>query len=349
MCKAASRDATVERTTKEPVSPMNAWIGIDVAKQTLSVCILTEESKARQRTVTNTASGFRALLVFVERHVPGTLGANRHFCLEATGAYSQPVALFLSEQGERVSVINPYRAKHHGLAQGPSNKTDPADARLLADYCRKENPPLWRAAAPEVRLLVALLRRLESVKEHLVQEGNRQKEPGLPKEIQRSLATMVRHLEKEKVRLEGQIKDHIHRHPDLQRDQELLTSIPGIGDVTAWWILAELPDVELFDSAQQAAAFAGLNPREFRSGTSVHRKTRLSKAGNAFLRKALYLPAMAAQRFNPLIAAFAHRMLQAGKASMVVLGACMRKLLLIAFGVLKHQQPFSPNGFQPAA
>ena len=123
----------------------------------------------------------------------------------------------------------------------------------------------------------------------------------------------------------------------------MLRTIPGIGPVAAHALLAELPDPSRFATAQQAAAYAGLAPREYRSGTSVKKRTRLSKAGNARLRKALYLPAMTAIRFNPLVGAFYARLVEAGKAKMAALGACMRKLLMIAYGVLKSRTPFDPK------
>ena len=122
----------------------------------------------------------------------------------------------------------------------------------------------------------------------------------------------------------------------------MLRTIPGVGPVAATAILAELPDPARFATAQQAAAYAGLAPREYRSGTSVKKRTRLSKAGNARLRKALYLPALTATRFNPLVAAFYDRLVAAGKPKMAAVGACMRKLLMIAYGVLKSRTPFDP-------
>lgn len=129
----------------------------------------------------------------------------------------------------------------------------------------------------------------------------------------------------------------------LRADRALLRTIPGIGPVAAHALLAELPDPARFATAQQAAAYAGLAPREYRSGTSVKKRTRLSKAGNARLRKALDLPAMTAIRFNPLVGAFYARLVEAGKAKMAALGACMRKLLMIAYGVLKSRTPFDPS------
>jgi transposase len=123
----------------------------------------------------------------------------------------------------------------------------------------------------------------------------------------------------------------------------LLQSIPGIGELTAWDILAELPDVEQFDSAQAVAAYAGLSPREHRSGSSIHKKTRLSKQGNARIRKAMYFPAVNALTWNPLVKAHYERLVAAGKIRMVALAAAMRKMLMICYGVLKHQQPFQAD------
>jgi transposase len=121
-----------------------------------------------------------------------------------------------------------------------------------------------------------------------------------------------------------------------------LESIPGVGRQTASTVLAELPAVEHLPSAQ-AAAYAGLAPTEFRSGTSVRRRTRLSKAGNARLRKALYLPTLTAVRFNPLLKGFFDRLVAAGKPPMQAVGACMRKLVMLCYGVLKNRAPFDPD------
>jgi transposase len=150
-------------------------------------------------------------------------------------------------------------------------------------------------------------------------------------------------LEKEIDGLKKQIRAHIKSHDSLNRDAQLLESIPGVGEITAWDLLAELPDISQFDSAQAVAAYAGLSPREHRSGSSIHKKTRLSKQGNARLRKAVYFPAVNALRWNPLVKAHYDRLIAAGKMKMVALAASMRKVLMICYGVLKHQQPFQAD------
>ncbi|MGH3627018.1 MAG: IS110 family transposase, partial [Sciscionella sp.] len=139
------------------------------------------------------------------------------------------------------------------------------------------------------------------------------------------------------------IKDHIDRHPDLKNKSELLRSIPGVGETTLASILAYLPDTSLFKSAKQVAAWIGLNPRQHQSGSSVRGRTFLAKTGHATLRKALYMPALVACRYNPVLKAFYERLVAAGKNRKAAVCAVMRKLVHMIFGVLKHQQPFNPN------
>ena len=136
---------------------------------------------------------------------------------------------------------------------------------------------------------------------------------------------------------------HFDGHPDLKRRRDLLTSIPGIGEATAGSILSEIPHLDRFQSAKAVAAFAGLSPRERRSGTSIHGHPRLCKTGNSRVRKALYMPAMVALRFNPTLRLFADRLLAAGKHKRLVIGAVMRKLLVLAYGILRSGKRFDAN------
>lgn len=145
------------------------------------------------------------------------------------------------------------------------------------------------------------------------------------------------------------IQDHINQHPDLKRDADLLRSIPGIGSKTAATLLGEIGDIQQFAHAPQLAAYAGLTPRQHQSGTSIHRPAHLCKTGNAAFRKALYFPALRALRYNPIIRALRERLAQAGKRPRQIVGAAMRKLLHLVFGVLKSGRPFDPCYGQPSA
>ena len=146
--------------------------------------------------------------------------------------------------------------------------------------------------------------------------------------------------------LEAQIEELIDNHPDLKRQRELLVSIKGISDTTAAKFLAEVPDIRQFDTAAQLAAYAGVTPRQKRSGTSVRGKGHLSKMGNSRLRTAFYMPAISAMKWNPIIIPLVQRLQKRGKLPKVIIGAVMRKLIHLAFGVLKSGKPFDPNYLQ---
>jgi len=311
-------------------------VGLDVSKDTLDVCLLAQ-NKRHEKQFCNDAAGHRQLLRW--SHSLAKEGPC-HFCLEATGPYSQSVALFLVEKEQKVSVINPARIKYFGLAQNQGNKTDKADARLIALYCQMQCPPPWRLADPEVRLLQEMVRRLHALSDLVAQEKNRAQTPGQGKAVMASNKRVVVALERELLRLKREVRAHVKAHENLYRDSKLLQSVPGIGEITSWDILAEMPDVEEFESAQSVAAYAGLAPREQRSGSSVRKATTLSKRGNSRLRKAFYFPAVSAMQWNPLVKAHYQRLREKGKPKMVALAACMRKLLMICYGVLKHQKPF---------
>jgi transposase len=139
------------------------------------------------------------------------------------------------------------------------------------------------------------------------------------------------------------LRHHINNHPGLKQQTQLLDSIPGIAETTAALVLAELTNIKQYSSARQVAAYAGLVPRERQSGTSVRGRTRVSKVGNAQLRKAPYFPAITAIRCSPFFQAWAEALLKRGKSKMSVICAVMRKLLHLVYGVLKSEQPFDPE------
>jgi len=263
--------------------------------------------------------------------------------MEATGPYSEAPATHLAGAGRHVSVVNPARVKYAGLARGRGNKTDRADAKLIAEYAAREAPPAWRPPSPEVRELQGLVRRIEDLVEMAAREKGRLASPALTAAVRKSVQRTVRLLEKEAAKLRTAADALVCSPPALSADRALLESIPGVGRQTATVILAELPAVDRLPGAESAAAYCGLSPREYQSGTSVRKRTRLSKAGNARLRKALFLPTRTAVRFNPLLRGFFERLVKADKPPMQAIGACMRKLVMICYGVLKNRAPFDPE------
>lgn len=315
------------------------YLGIDVSKEWLDVALLRESPVAEKGHFDNDATGFRQLHHFLKKRKLKT----GRVCLEATGYYGLEVALYLHQAGYTVSVVNPARIKAYADSQLSRTKTDANDALLIADFCRTQQPEPWTPPPPEQRELQALVRHLQNLNDMRQQEVNR-RQAGIPSQaLLKALDEHIAFLDYQIDNLLQQIRDHIERHPHLRQQRDLLTSIPGIGDLTAFKLLAEIVDVTTFDSARQLAAFAGLTPRERRSGSSVRGRTRLSKRGSSRLRTALYFPAIVAQRHNPILQLFAQRLLAAGKSKLQVIAAVMRKLLHLVFGILKSGQPFDPH------
>lgn len=317
------------------------FLGIDVSKATLDAALLLDDDapKARHKVFSNTPKGHAQLLQWlVQSGAPHV-----HACLESTGTYAEPVALALCEAGHKVSLVNPALVRAFGQSLLKRTKTDKADAILIARFCARQKPGAWMPPAPELRELQALVRRVEALEEMKQMEMNRL-DAGVSCEVVRaSLQDHIRYLESHIEEARHQIEQHIGAHPELARQSKLLQSIPGIGQITAAVLLAEVGDITHFSSARQVAAFAGLVPRVRESGSSVRSKPRLSKVGSSRLRKSLYFPAMTALRWNPLIKALGLRLAAQGKSKMLILGAAMRKLLHLAYGVLKSKQPFDPN------
>ena len=317
------------------------YLGIDVSQKTLDVALVIEEQdakKARQKRFENNREGHVLLLEWLEKQEASQV----HACLEATGTYAIEVATALLHAGHIVSVVNPYRVHCYAKSELKRTKTDKEDARVIAQFCRSHKPQAWAPPAPELLHLQGLARRVETLQEMCIMEKNRLSAGGLCEPVRQSIEEVILMLQEQITKTKQQIKDHIDSDPDLKNKAGLLQSIDGIGEATAAMLLAELGDMSQFATARQVAAFAGVTPRASESGTSLKAKERLAKIGSRRLRKALYFPAITALRYNPLIRALGCRISAKGKCKMVVIGAAMRKLLHLAFGVLKSGRPFDP-------
>jgi len=316
-------------TSLPPVTP----IGVDIAKAKFDVAAWVN-GKYKTKVFPNTPAGFAAFLSWLCPFAPG------HVCLEATGRYGEALATFLVEHEVLVSVVNPAQIQAFGKAELNRTKTDKSDAKLIARFCHRQQPPAWQPLPPAVRQLQALVRRLDDLMAMRQMEHNRQ--DGADTTVQASLSRVLALLDAEIAQTRAAIHDHFEQHPGRRAQRDLLDSIPGLGATTSAVLLACLGDIHRFDHAKQVAAFAGLSPAERQSGKHQG-QTRLSKTGDAFLRKALYLPAVVAGQHNPVVRAFCERLKAKGKAGKVIIGAAMRKLLTLAYGVLKSGQPFDPK------
>ena len=317
------------------------FLGIDVSKNTLDAALLQKENqtrKPRHSVFPNTYHGHQQMLDWLSQWSDEPV----HACLEATGTWADAVALALHEAGHQVSLVNPALIRAFAQSRLLRTKTDKADSQLIAPFCQMHQPPLWTPPRPEIRALQALVRRLETLIEMHTMEENRMGSGITCAEVQTDLEEHLSDLEARIEKTRRQIKDHVDHNPGLKQQTQLLESIPGIGATTAALLLAELGDMSQFSNARQVAAFAGLVPRIRESGTSVRGRAKLSKIGSSRLRKSLYFPAITALRCNPIIRAFGLRLSSQGKSKMLIVGAAMRKLLHLAYGVLKSKRPFDP-------
>ena len=317
---------------------MQSILGIDVSKDKLDLILMVND-KRYHRVISNNSKGFQVMDKWLKSYHAEDL----HACLEATGQYGESVAEWLYSQGYQVSVVNPARIKRYGESKLHRNKTDKADADLIAEFCLKEKPDLWKPLDPEIKRLRALIRSLQALKDNLQQEKNRKDSGEQDAWVSNDLDTHINFLQERIKATNREIKELMDQNPGLKSQQKLLTSIPGIGDLTANILLAEIGDFSALENAPQLAAYAGLNPKAHRSGSSVYKKTRISKQGRSELRCCLYMPAVVSLSCNSVTQSLSERMTKTNHQSMEIIVAAMRKLLHLAYGVLKNQLPFDPN------
>jgi transposase len=186
------------------------------------------------------------------------------------------------------------------------------------------------------------VRRVELLQEMVQHEENRRQSGGSSQAVRASIEATLAFLRQELGKTQRLVQQQVEQSAELRSQQQLLCSIPGVGAWTAARVLAEIELVRASVDVRQLAAYAGLTPRERTSGSSVHHPPRLAKTGNSWLRRALYLPAIVAMRHHPAVQALAERLRTRGKCPMVIVGAAMRKLLHLIYGVLKSGKPFDP-------
>lgn len=315
----------------------HAIVGIDVAKAKLDVALKQPKGKWKTKVVDNTPAGFEQLRAWLEKH--GVTCA--HVCMEATGIYWEQVAEYLCDRGCAVSVVNPAQIKDFGGAMGVRTKTDAVDAKLIAEFCDSRNPPVWQAPSKSIRRLRALVNRRDALVDLRTQEKCRL-EVATTEEVRRSIEKVIDHLDQQIEEIERKVRKDIDDDPTLKEQRQLLKTIPGVGDTTAALFLSHYGGPLRFEKTRQAVAFAGLDTAKRESGSSVRGKPRMSKKGNSGIRKAFYMPAVTAMSRTPWGKLFSSRLLAAGKPKKLVLGALMRKLVAIAYGVLKSGVPFNP-------
>ena len=309
------------------------FIGVDVSKDKFDASILVSSGNYLKKVFQNTTEGIKSFIRWIEKQT-----SQPWVCMEATGFYGYALADALSERQVAVSVINPLKIKNYARALFSRNKNDSLDACLIAQFGQAMRPYLYTPKTPEQKQLNDRVKLLNMLKGQLVQLSN-QKASLQDASTVATAEKIILATQENIATLEKELAELVKQNKEFKHQLELLTSISGIGNLTAYRVLASVQDINQFETAKQFAAFIGVSPRQNQSG-KFQGKTRMSCLGNANLRKALYMAAVVAKRRNKALQPFVKRLTEAGKAPKAIVGAVMAKLARWIFALLKHNKPF---------
>ncbi|MBN2564675.1 MAG: IS110 family transposase [Candidatus Eisenbacteria bacterium] len=318
--------------------------GIDVSADSLVVAVKSEQ-QSRLLTFPNNPAGHKKLCRVLTRG-----GRSARVCLESTGVYGLDAALALHESTRtEVMVANPRAVSDFAKARFQRSKTDTADAATILEFLERMPFEPWSPPDQEILDLRALSRRIRALNIAISQERNRlhaaRRQGRLTEHIRDDIDAHIGYLRASIDRLTGNALEIIGGDPDLHRRFEQLLSIKGVAQTSAVAILAELAVLPPDMDARQWVAHAGLDPRHYESGTSVHKPARISKTGNRRLRAALFMPAMVAVRHEPHVRAFYEKLVARGKKPLQALVAVMRKLLHAIYGMFSKNEDFDGEKF----
>lgn len=319
-----------------------SFVGIDVGARELVVAI-KHGKNTTNATFTNDAVGHKKLTTFLTKR-----GRSARVCLEATGIYSFDVAFALHNHDRiEVMVANPRATASFAKAMMTRAKTDAVDARTLLAFVQRMPFAPWRAPSLAALALRSTTRHMVAISKQITAEKNRlhnaQHNASLPVFLVEDLKASIKQLEARLSQLEASALEFVEESEELSARLELLKSIPGIANRSGLHLLAEVLLLPSDMDVRQVVSHAGLDPRPFQSGSSVNKPMRISKTGNTYIRRALFMPALVAIQHDKAVRAFYSRLLQRGKPKMKANIAVMRKLLHAIYGVLKHNTPFDPS------
>ena len=331
--------------TNQPTQA-TVFCGIDVSAATLNAAVQQEDHRFEERIFDNSASGHKALIAWLLKRK-----AMARVSLEATGIYSLDLALALDRaEGIEVAVLNP-KIIHRFAQTLRRSKTDSADAQALAEYSRRMPFTPWCAPSVNGLQLRTISRHVQGLVVEHTRQNNRlhaaEKSVATPRcvvsDLKRSMASLQRRI----VRLRREAREVARSDETIQKRFELLIRIPGIAEISALQLLGELSPLSPEMSVRQWVAHSGLDPSHRVSGTSVNKPSRMSRAGNRHLRRALYMPALAAVRCDPHLKAFYEVLLSRHKAKLQAIIAVARKLLHAIYGIFRSQTHYDGSKLFP--
>lgn len=323
------------------------WVGIDVSKHSFHASVADEASTLREWAALPVApfemsvQGMRAFLAWV-RDLGVAKDRVAGICIEATGRYGYRWMELLHDRLGAVSQVNPARPKAFAYSLGIRDKSDPVDARVLALYGKVNEPRPMSPLSPIQQELRELSRLRHSLESQCRANEQRLLDGPSSATVRNSLKKTNKAFAREIERIGKAMDELIRKDDTLKKDFKRAKTVKGIGTKTAMTILAEFGDLRQYNR-DELVALCGLYPREYTSGKSVHKKPRLVKGGKASVRAALYMCAMSALRADAHLGAFANRLAKNGKEPMQVIGAVMRKLLLLVHAVVVSETDYDPH------
>jgi transposase len=317
------------------------YLGVDVGASELWVAA----SERKPRLFAHSTKGIRAMQKWARQMSNNTV---LHFCMEATGVYSQSLAnQLISNVDTEVSIINPAQIAAFAKAKLKRTKTDSVDARIIFEFAINQEPQAWAPESESLQQMYELVTQADAIRDDIQRWNNRAHansyKSDLPKEVIKVQRTLLRAMKRQRDILDKAITELCKADQTLKTQVDLLCTIPGVHQLTATRLLVHGKSALTERSQKALTAYAGLDPSHRQSGTSLRGKSRISKKGNKHIRKTLYMPAMCCIVHNPVISKHYQRLLKKGKLKMVALTACMRKLLLMVRAILIKQQPFNPE------
>ena len=322
-----------------------ALVGIDVSAKTLAVATRASNGRVYVREIPNSPASHKSLCVQLA-------GSGAKVCLEATGIYHLDVARALhGTDGIEVMVVNPRASHDFAGAMSKRNKTDISDAEVLLAYVERMEWEPWQAPSEAAFELRTICRHAVSMRQALAADKARLARSRATSAIARvvtdDIVIGIAQLEIRINKLQAASLALIEQDPALSASLARLCTIPGLGPTSAVQVLSELAVLPGDMTAKQWTAHAGLDPRQHQSGTSIDKAPRISRAGNRYIRRALYMPALVALQYSPHVKAFYEGMVERGKPKKKAIVAVMRKLLHAVWGMLRSESDWDGQRFHP--
>lgn len=311
-------------------------LGLDIALRSFAAALWFGPKRCLQQEFKNNPSGFRQLQRWLKTH---GVGPALRIGVEATNTYADAVVEWLHGAGYTVYLLNPERTACYARCLGQRNKTDPADAITIAMYVAHHECTPWRPPLPEQKTLRSLTRTRHQLTATATVLSNQLRTATGPGRD--ALSAVLRTVRTQLAALLRAIRQHLREYPLLAEQVRRIMTMTGMGLITAAITLAELPPITADSDPRTICGWAGVTPCRSQSGQSEGR-THLSRKGNAYLRQALYMPALVAKRWNPLFKQFAERLAARGKSTPAILGAISHKMLRIIVGMLRSNTDFDP-------